>query len=902
MMGLLSNIIFTSPWILAGLVSLPALWLLLRIMPPAPKRITLPTTRFLAGLVPEEQTPAHTPPWILLLRLMIAALVLLALAGPIYNPGKALDQKPGGTIRIVLDNDWAAQTWKAQKQAAEDLLSRAARENAEAYILTTAPPAVDTQAMSYGPVPASEALSILRGLEPLPWEADYKQALKAAETNKPDSSVTTFWLGHGLSGRSQPALLKILQAQGPLTYIGPNPENMPLALTGIQSTPGKTNIEIDAPSDIPDGLPVAVQALGKNGAVIDRQETTLAPAELPRSVSFEWPERLRSQISQFKIEGRNSAGSTILLDDQFQRRTVGILAPAEDSENAPLVEAAYYLERALSPYADLQFGDLDAIMEADPSMIILPDIGGMPAQSLNTLEAWVRGGGLLLRFAGPNTAQSQGETFLTPVPLRRGGRSLDGSMTWQTPAKLAPFEESSPLYGLSFGDPVTVHQQILAEPSEELNGKSWAKLEDGTPLITAAPLNRGLTVMIHTTATPQWSDLALSGLYVDILRRMASLAGTSHATNSNQTRKYLEPLLLLDGFGAKVKPQSHHKPIEAAKLNKTQPGPDHPPGIYGHAGMRQALNLGRSVTLSPVKLPLGVVSETYGGKSEHNLMPYLLYAATALLLLDWLIMIVLSAGLRPNLSFAGCVLIFFSVAPATAMAQSANDLAYADGFYLAYMRTGNPSIDAGSQRGLESLAKSLASRTSAEPDGVIGLNPETDTLAFFPIIYWPVTTDQTTLSPKALNNVQFYLDHGGTILFDTRDQHYTTGTLGGTKNTAALRTMMRGLNVPPLAPMPESHVLSKTFYLMDTFPGRYSGGTIWVEQKSQNGRDGVSSVIIGGHDWAGAWAANRATLPGGGRQQELATRFGVNLVMYALTGNYKADQVHVPHILERLDQ
>jgi len=70
----------------------------------------------------------------------------------------------------------------------------------------------------------------------------------------------------------------------------------------------------------------------------------------------------------------------------------------------------------------------------------------------------------------------------------------------------------------------------------------------------------------------------------------------------------------------------------------------------------------------------------------------------------------------------------------------------------------------------------------------------------------------------------------------------------------------------------------------------------------------VSRVIIGGHDWASAWAVDNAgrpmfpVVPGGERQREMAYRFGVNLVMYTLTGNYKSDQVHVPAILERLGQ
>ena len=102
--------------------------------------------------------------------------------------------------------------------------------------------------------------------------------------------------------------------------------------------------------------------------------------------------------------------------------------------------------------------------------------------------------------------------------------------------------------------------------------------------------------------------------------------------------------------------------------------------------------------------------------------------------------------------------------------------------------------------------------------------------------------------------------------------------------------------------------MGKAFYLLDQFPGRISGRPLWVEQSS-TGKDGqVSSILIGSHDWASAWATDDSgiplvpTLAGGSRQREYAYRFGVNLVMYALTGTYKADQLHLPEILRRLGE
>src|SRR5690606_8434872 len=124
---------------------------------------------------------------------------------------------------------------------------------------------------------------------------------------------------------------------------------------------------------------------------------------------------------------------------------------------------------------------------------------------------------------------------------RKGGRALDGSLTWEEPQKLRPFPEHSPFYGMPIPDEVTVSRQVLAEPVENIDELSWARLEDGTSLITAAPLDQGMLVLVHTTASPEWSEFAVSGLYVDILRRLVTISGGSMA-QINEGSGFLDPL------------------------------------------------------------------------------------------------------------------------------------------------------------------------------------------------------------------------------------------------------------------------------------------------------------------------------------------------------------------------
>jgi hypothetical protein len=230
---------------------------------------------------------------------------------------------------------------------------------------------------------------------------------------------------------------------------------------------------------------------------------------------------------------------------------------------------------------------------------------------------------------------------------------------------------------------------------------------------------------------------------------------------------------------------------------------------------------------------------------------------------------------------------------------------------LAYVATGDKSVDDLSLDGLRGLTSILKQRTAVEPGEPMAVDIERDEIVFFPLLYWPLTADAPRLSREALAKIDKYMKHGGTILFDTRDASSAVFSASGiSPETQSLRSLLADLDIPPIEPVPENHVLTKSFYLMQTFPGRANQGQLWVEAQGERNTttDGVTSIIIGSNDYAAAWAidANGAPLlpvaPGGEDQREFAYRTGINIVMYALTGNYKSDQVHVPALLERLGQ
>jgi hypothetical protein len=399
-------------------------------------------------------------------------------------------------------------------------------------------------------------------------------------------------------------------------------------------------------------------------------------------------------------------------------------------------------------------------------------------------------------------------------------------------------------------------------------------------------------------------------------------------------RDAVPPSRVLDGFGAFEPPPSTARPVPSGFAGRATA--DHPPGFYGPPEGLLAVN-----TLLPADrpavidfAPLNARLEPYRLSEPRDLRAPTLLAAFALLAIDALVVFSLAGGvqrLMPRRRVAASLLIVAALAAAATLVPatpSAADPA-SDDFAmkstletrLAYVVTGDSEVDGISKAGLQGLTMFLAQRTALEAGEPIGLDIGRDELAFFPLIYWPIVPGAPRPSAEALARIDAYMKQGGTMLFDTRDALMAPAGPGGEARSPGmteLRSILSSLDIPELEPVPREHVLTKTFFLLRDFPGRYAAGQLWVEALPAEGEeeqsrparagDGVSSIIITSNDLAGAWALRPdgqpmlPVVPGDPRQREFAFRAGVNIVMYTLTGNYKADQVHIPALLERLGQ
>src|SRR4029077_15928449 len=234
-------------------------------------------------------------------------------------------------------------------------------------------------------------------------------------------------------------------------------------------------------------------------------------------------------VARLEISAERSAGAVALLDKRWRRRAIGVITRATADTAQPLLASTYYLSRALGPFADVRMAEKGSpaqavaqFLEQRLPMIILADVGNV-ADARDQLTKWIDDGGVLVRFAGPRLAAADDD--LLPVKLRRGGGALGGALSWEQPQHLAAFGRESPFFGMDVPPDVSVNRQVLAEPDPSLNDRTWAALADGTPLVPAQRRGKGLVVLFHVTADPRWSDLPISGTFVDMLKRIVALAG-----------------------------------------------------------------------------------------------------------------------------------------------------------------------------------------------------------------------------------------------------------------------------------------------------------------------------------------------------------------------------------------
>ncbi len=879
---------FQAPWSLSTLLALPLLWHLFKALPPRPKSIAFPAVRLLIEMHSSQILSTRTPWWIWLLRSLMVIFLILAMARPVLT-NTAQDGQTDSPDIIIVDNDWSVMdNWENRRRELDELLKQAKEKGKNPILLSS------NTSLSPSPQDANKTLENAQVLRPQPWPANRANLTAQIEeaVQLLDKHPQIDWISNNLDSEENRTFLSHLAELGKTTLVRASNNDFPFIIKQVDRNPSGFHVRLNsAPQDSPHII--HIQFLDEKGQVLHRNKITLAAKQTDKEVDISLPAELKHQAVRLQVQGQVTPAGQYLLDEKWRDHPVGIIKNL--GVNKSLLEPAYYVRKSLIPYTTLREADLNTLLNRETSLIFDVTFTTFTQNEQKRLTHWIEKGGLFIRFAGEEAARQTKEQSdpLMPVKIMAGERSFGGTLSWKKPARLSPFPENSPFRNLHAAQDITVKRQILARPETSLADKTWAQLEDGTPLITAKQMGKGWSVLFHVNAIPSWSNLPLSGTFEAMLKQFLSL---SAGKVLQQDETLLPPYRLFDSYGALVSPSGQAQPLKTGPQEPPSPSQDHPPGLYGQENALTALNLGPH--LSPLRimhrLPATVGERHFQVNETINLAPWSLLIVLILALIDWGI----SLGWTQRTTRAATVCLCCLLIPATVQAKTdwEKAMAAANDMRLAYMVTGNPKLDETVRRGLDGLGSVLRRRTAVELAPAMAYNPEKDDPALFPMIYWAIDETQQTLSEDATEKLNRFLKTGGFILFDTM----------GRNQGRQLQILSRKLDIAPLEQVPPNHVLTRAFYLLRDFPGRFDHHDVWVESDEDTQNDRVSSVLVGNNGWAQAWARDDnlrplyAVVPNGEIQREQAYRFGVNLVMYILSGNYKGDQVHIPAIMQRL--
>ncbi len=354
----MEGLVFASPWVLLALPALPLLWWLLRVTPPTPRRESFPAIRLLYDLKSTAETPAHTPLWLLALRMLAAALVIVALARPILDAGRDLAGK--GTVLLVIDDGWSsAAAWAGRMASAQLALARAERAGAAVALLTTAPGFDGAAPAVTAAMPVADLRPKLAALRPKPWPVRRDAALLAGA-----HVGSVIYLADGID--PAPEFATALAALGPVEEL--RDATAPVVLLPPRAEADRLVVRV---ASLAQAAPreIAVLAQAGDGHSLARVALTLSAGEDHAEAPLLMPPELRNRLTRLVIEGSASASGVALLDERWRRRPVGLLAGLAVSADSQLTGPLFYVRRALAPTTELYSGDLPALLSRSEDVV-----------------------------------------------------------------------------------------------------------------------------------------------------------------------------------------------------------------------------------------------------------------------------------------------------------------------------------------------------------------------------------------------------------------------------------------------------------------------------------------------------------------------------------------------------
>ena len=893
------EISFVYPYLLFIALFLPFIWIFLKTSPPLPNLKKFPAIIFLAKKKSLDQTPEKISYPMVILRLVILIFLIIGFSQPQIN--KANNNQIQNLI--VLDNSWLSGTsWIDRKQKIIELIQSQESELNNFSIITTTEFSKGNFFNLYNKKP-SEIIEFVSSLEPLSWEPNYSLLYKKLKENKRIYD-NIYWFTEPLIDKDKESLYSYLSKKN--LKIIKSSEKKILPIVKFSQKENNTyefvishplNIFSEGVIDSFDQEKNLLYRVPYEGKSIQKNEIFFT------KIYINIPLSIREKISYFQINKINSSATKIYLNKIQTKKTIGIVSINQNEKALKFNSGNYFVDKALDNKFEIKKDSLENLIDMKLKLLFVDDLFLINKLIDAKIISWVKKGGTLIKFGGTNTINNmldESESSLKDN-FSLTGRiiNVDSQLSLKKSLKISNISINSPLYGLTVPDDIKVKQYIESQPSvtsKKIN--IWLSLENGTPLISSISLQKGKIIFFHIPSNATWSNLPLSYFFLEIIERIIN------QTQGEKLKKdkILKPFLNLNAMGELVKPSAQSLNIDNKIIkDSVKVNYDYPPGLYKDNEDFYALNQSDNLYYD-FKIVKDFKSQGFQEITNNrtlNFKPFFLISAFFLFFLDTLVTLFLRQLLKIERTKFLLVILILIFSSSNSHSKSL-DIEKVMSNKIGYIVTGNDKVDKITHNGLKVLSKFISSKTAAIFSEPTPIDLKEDKLLYYPIIYWPTDSGLNELPKK----IKRFLNDGGLLLIDCKLDELNFMI---NKCLDSFQKLLKNNQIGQFKEIDEKHAMSKSFYIINNFPGR-KNNSIYFATTELGDFDNTASVIIGNNDWVGAWAKNEnneflfSLLQNDLKQRNVSFKFGVNLLIYSLTGNYKTDQVHIPEFLKRIEK
>ena len=893
-----SKIFFTYPLVLFAFLLLPFIWKFLKTVPPSPKLKKFPGIVFLAKYKSMDHKPEKNSNLIIFLRLFLISTIILGFSQPQII--KSNDDIVSNLI-IIDNSKFSSIAWRSTINKITELILENNNEQNNFSIITSTELAKNDLFYLHEKN-ASETLESISNLKPLSWNPNYL-LLKEKINNFKKKFDNIYWFTEPIDFKHKKNLFENLN-QNNIKVFNIDKEKIPPIIKFKKQQNDTFNFEIFHPLKIFNEVTIDCYSLDGKLLFKNSFSTDLIKKQdfYVSEVKLEVPLNLKNKIDYFKFNNINSSSTKIFLSETQKKKTVGIVETNQNFQNLNLDSGNYFVKKALKTNFKVKKQDLKEILDKEIKLLFIDDQSINYDESNERLEKWISEGGTLVKFGGENfikNIKSQSHQKLRSAFSLTGKKiSVKGNLSLKQSLKLSEISNESPLFGLKVPNEIEIKEYIESSPLNfTRNINVWLRLENGTPLISSVSQSKGQIIFFHIPCNTDWSNLTLSYFFVDILQKIVDQSKGIKLKGE----RALKPFKNLDALGELIdpSPQSLNIP-NINKLKTLKINYNYPPGLYKDIYGIYALNSENSSQFEFKLLNFDDNVSFYQKYNEKNinLKDTLFILSIFLFITDTII----TLFLRQLVNFKQLNFFFFCLSAFLSYELVAEKIKISEisENKIGYILNGNPEIDKVSYNGLKTLSGIITQKTAAIFTDPKSIDLKNDKLFSFPLIYW-VTDTRVRALPKKIKQ---YINDGGLLLIDCK---LNEDEIIIDKCLERFETLLESNFPGKLEMLDKSHAIAKSFYLLQDFPGRRNEPVFFLKSNSIK-FDNASSVIFGINDWAGAWAKKNKEdfllpiLENNSNQRKSSFRFGLNLLIYSLTGNYKTDQVHVPEILKRMEK